>query len=189
MVCRDYDLAALRCVRNGKYSITPIVSSCRIRNYLAGDCMELTLELSQHKWPVPQLLPQLFEDNLPAMLAYPLAGAFARGVVSCCPAPVHHQLVSALPDSYRRILQAFELFPMHAHIVAAVMYECRGFVRELPAQTRHLREAASSGGDGEALRSPGGCHGHQPHHRSVCGVWRLLQACITGMHMMRRMCA
>ena len=45
-------------------------------NYLAGDCMELTLELSQHKWPVPQLLPQLFEDNLPAMLAYPLAGAF-----------------------------------------------------------------------------------------------------------------
>ena len=45
-------------------------------NYLAGDCMELTLELSQHKWPAPQLLPQLFEDNLPAMLAYPLAGAF-----------------------------------------------------------------------------------------------------------------
>ena len=45
-------------------------------NYLAGDCMELTLELSQHKWPAPQLLSQLFEDNLPAMLAYPLAGAF-----------------------------------------------------------------------------------------------------------------
>lgn len=71
--------------------------------------------------------------------------------MSCCPAPVHHQLVSALPDSYRRILQAFELFPMHAHIVAAVMYECRGFVRELPAHRRHLREAASSGGDGRPL--------------------------------------
>ena len=34
------------------------------------DCVVL------HKWPAPQLLPQLFEDNLPAMLAYPLAGAF-----------------------------------------------------------------------------------------------------------------
>jgi hypothetical protein len=45
-------------------------------NYLAGDCMELTLELSQLKWPQPEQLPKLFQDNLPAMLAYPLAGAF-----------------------------------------------------------------------------------------------------------------
>ena len=45
-------------------------------NYIAGDCMELTLELSQHKWPQAEQLPKLFEDNLPAMLAYPLAGAF-----------------------------------------------------------------------------------------------------------------
>ena len=72
--------------------------------------------------------------------------------MSCCPAPVHHQLVSTLPDSYRCILQDdFELSLMHAHIVAAVLYECRGFVREVPAQRRHLREAASSGGDGRPL--------------------------------------
>ena len=38
--------------------------------------MELTLELSQLKWPQPTQLPKLFEDNLPAMLAFPLAGAF-----------------------------------------------------------------------------------------------------------------
>ena len=45
-------------------------------NYLAGQCMELTLELSQHKWPQPEQLPQLFEDNLPALLAFPMAGAY-----------------------------------------------------------------------------------------------------------------
>ena len=45
-------------------------------NYLAGQCMELTLELSQHKWPRPEQLPQLFDDNLPALLAYPMAGAY-----------------------------------------------------------------------------------------------------------------
>ena len=38
--------------------------------------MELTLELSHNKWPAPELLPQLFADNLPAMLALPIAGAF-----------------------------------------------------------------------------------------------------------------
>ena len=45
-------------------------------NYIAGQCMELTLELSQHKWPQAGLLPQLFEDNLPALLAFPVAGAY-----------------------------------------------------------------------------------------------------------------
>ena len=45
-------------------------------NYLAGDCMELTLELAPDKWPQPGELPGLFADNLPALLAFPLAAAF-----------------------------------------------------------------------------------------------------------------
>jgi hypothetical protein len=38
--------------------------------------MELTLELSQHKWPQPTELPKLFNDNLRAMLELPLAAGF-----------------------------------------------------------------------------------------------------------------
>ena len=75
MVCGICCLAAVHCVPNID-SYDPKCFIVQDWNYLAGDCMELTLELSQHKWPVPQLLPQLFEDNLPAMLAFPLAGAF-----------------------------------------------------------------------------------------------------------------
>ena len=45
-------------------------------NYLAGECMELTLELSAGKSPSAAQLPQLFADNLAALLAYPLAAAF-----------------------------------------------------------------------------------------------------------------
>ena len=40
---------------------------------------------------------------------------------------------------------------MQAHIVTALMHGCRGFVREAPAQRRHLREAPSSGGEGRPL--------------------------------------
>ena len=39
--------------------------------------MELTVELSQHKWPSEEQLPALFNANLPAMLAFPLAAAFS----------------------------------------------------------------------------------------------------------------
>lgn len=39
--------------------------------------MELTVEVSQNKWPTADLLPGLFEANLPAMLAFPLAAAFS----------------------------------------------------------------------------------------------------------------
>lgn len=39
--------------------------------------MELTVELSQHKWPPEEQLAGLFEANLPAMLAFPLAAAFS----------------------------------------------------------------------------------------------------------------
>jgi hypothetical protein len=45
-------------------------------NYLAGECMELTLELSAAKAPPAAELPQLFADNLAPLLAYPLAAAF-----------------------------------------------------------------------------------------------------------------
>ena len=50
-------------------------------NYIAGDCLELTLELAPHKWPPAEQLPGLFEDNLPALLALPLAACF--GGVRC----------------------------------------------------------------------------------------------------------
>ncbi len=39
--------------------------------------MELTVELSQNKWPPEEQLPALFRANLPAMLAFPLAAAFS----------------------------------------------------------------------------------------------------------------
>ena len=39
--------------------------------------MELTLEVSQDKWPAAELLPGLFAANLPALLAFPLAAAFS----------------------------------------------------------------------------------------------------------------
>ncbi|CAL8464154.1 g3689 [Coccomyxa elongata] len=52
-------------------------------NYIAGDCLELTLELAPNKWPPAEHLPGLFEDNLPAMLALPLVACFGgiRGFV------------------------------------------------------------------------------------------------------------
>ena len=57
--------------------------------YVKGQCMELTVELSQDKWPSEAELPALFEANLPAMLAFPLAAAFSglRSVsffLHCC---------------------------------------------------------------------------------------------------------
>ena len=45
--------------------------------YVQGQCMELTVEVSQDKWPAVELLPGLFEANLPALLAFPLAAAFS----------------------------------------------------------------------------------------------------------------
>lgn len=44
--------------------------------YLEAKCMELTLELSENKWPAPEGLPRLFLDNLPALLAFHTAAAF-----------------------------------------------------------------------------------------------------------------
>ena len=71
--------------------------------------------------------------------------------MSRCHAPVHFHLVTGSPDEDWHISQASELFSMQAHIVAALMHGCRGFVMEAPAQRRYLREAPPSGGDGRPL--------------------------------------
>lgn len=48
----------------------PIYGSMQDWNYVVGGCMELTLEVSMSKWPEESLLPELFQDNLPAMLEF-----------------------------------------------------------------------------------------------------------------------
>lgn len=45
-------------------------------NYVQARCMEITLELSPTKWPAPDTLGALFDANLDAMLALPLAAMF-----------------------------------------------------------------------------------------------------------------
>lgn len=44
-------------------------------NYIAAKCMEITLELSNTKYPPANRLPQLWNDNKAALLALPLAAA------------------------------------------------------------------------------------------------------------------
>ena len=69
--------------------------------------MELTVELSQNKWPPEEQLPALFKANLPAMLAFPLAAAFsglrwASFPSSLPPFPVAcslHQQPASFPSS------------------------------------------------------------------------------------------
>ena len=41
-------------------------------SYVGLSCMELTLELSENKWPPESQLPALWADNQPALLALPL---------------------------------------------------------------------------------------------------------------------
>lgn len=48
----------------------PIYGSMQDWNYIVGSCMELTVEVSMNKWPEESLLPELFADNLPAMLEF-----------------------------------------------------------------------------------------------------------------------
>ena len=45
-------------------------------NYVQARCMEITLELSPTKWPPPDTLRALFDANLDALLALPLATMF-----------------------------------------------------------------------------------------------------------------
>ena len=72
-------------------------------NYLAGDCMELTLELAPDKWPQPAQLPGLFADNLPAMLAFPLAAAFGGARSAQCTLP---QCSNSTPRMSGRVSRA-----------------------------------------------------------------------------------
>lgn len=48
----------------------PIYGSMQDWNYIVGNCMELTLEVSEAKWPQESLLPILFEDNRKSMLDF-----------------------------------------------------------------------------------------------------------------------
>ncbi|KAK9814699.1 hypothetical protein WJX72_010093 [[Myrmecia] bisecta] len=65
----------------------PVFGGMQDWNYLAGGCLELTLELSEDKWPAEERLPQLWQDNLPALLAFPIAAALGglRGFVHEAP--------------------------------------------------------------------------------------------------------
>ncbi|KAL3133674.1 hypothetical protein ABBQ32_008176 [Trebouxia sp. C0010 RCD-2024] len=71
----------------------PISGGMQDWAYVSGQCMELTVEVSQDKWPAADLLPGLFATNLPALLAFPLAAAFSglRGDV--------HQLLPTAPEN------------------------------------------------------------------------------------------
>lgn len=52
-------------------------------NYVAAGCFEITLELSDNKWPVAATLSDLWHDNMDAFLAYALVTSLggARGLV------------------------------------------------------------------------------------------------------------
>lgn len=50
----------------------PLYGGMQDWNYVAGGCMELTLELSPQKWPMPEELPGLWLDNMRALLNWPL---------------------------------------------------------------------------------------------------------------------
>ena len=44
--------------------------------YVVGKCFELTLEVNDAKHPPAQQLPELFADNLPALLRFAITAAF-----------------------------------------------------------------------------------------------------------------
>ena len=113
--------------------------------------MELTVEVSQNKWPAADLLPGLFEANLPAMLAFPLAAAFS-GLRLMPSLPI--LLLAMLPalvlfclklylDSFRQMLAYLAACSVHCRLLDTVcrharlhMIACRGC---LPAVFRIFR--------------------------------------------------
>ena len=52
--------------------INQIIDGMQDWNYLAANCMELTLELSLNKWPPASALPSIWEDNRHSLLNLPL---------------------------------------------------------------------------------------------------------------------
>lgn len=65
----------------------PIYGSLQDYDYLAAGTFEITLELSEHKWPVTQLLPGLYAENEASMLALPRLALLGgvRGSVRATP--------------------------------------------------------------------------------------------------------
>lgn len=53
----------------------PIYGSMQDWNYVVANCMELTLEVSENKWPHESLLSSMFEDNRKAMIDFILRSA------------------------------------------------------------------------------------------------------------------
>jgi carboxypeptidase D len=53
-------------------------------NYLAGSCMDITLELNEIKYPAPSQLPKIWNENKKALIALPLTAALGgiRGIVT-----------------------------------------------------------------------------------------------------------
>lgn len=50
----------------------PVYGGMQDWNYINGDCMDVTLELSEHKWPPADTLGTLWEDCHEALTRYPL---------------------------------------------------------------------------------------------------------------------
>eukprot|EP00898_Chlorokybus_atmophyticus_P003374 jgi/Chlat1/4037/Chrsp26S04096 len=47
----------------------PLYGGMQDWNYLVAGCMELTIEVDDHKWPQPSVLPQIRNEHHPAMVA------------------------------------------------------------------------------------------------------------------------
>lgn len=84
----------------------PIYGSMQDWNYIEAQCMELTIESSNEKWPKQELLFELWEDNKPAILSFILKAAFGglRGRV-------------LVESSSLRAAKGAELKPIAADIV------------------------------------------------------------------------
>ncbi len=60
---------------SGSLHLTPTLS-LQDWAYVVGKCFELTLEVNDAKHPPAQQLPELFADNLPALLRFAITAAF-----------------------------------------------------------------------------------------------------------------
>ncbi len=140
-------------------------------NYLAGECMELTLELSGAKWPPATELPQLFADNLAPLLAYPLAAAFGglRRARARSAAATHRVGYMVEDIGYMvgtGLAAQFVRFPWHA-VVRRSGSRRRQYARALAAERacapagarwpRRPRAPAAAGACGPRRASRGRC--------------------------------
>ena len=68
-------LVALQASGSLQHALTPMLS-LQDWAYVVGKCFELTLEVNDAKHPPAQQLPELFADNLPALLRFAITAAF-----------------------------------------------------------------------------------------------------------------